>query len=111
MPGARTRREMTRGPELCAFSTAAPSTDNRRLHATDRLADGLAVLHLHVAADDRIDRQPLDLPTAPWGRLVLCVQLVGVDRRFFVHVDDGDVAVRTEANCPLFRVHLPDPGR
>src|SRR3954470_1746423 len=99
-------------PEPCALATEPTlSADDRRLHAADRLADGLAVLHLHVAANDRIDRQPLDLPTAPGRWFILAVQLVGVDRRFFIHVDDGDVSVRTEANCPLLRVHLPDLGR
>src|SRR3954453_11738659 len=110
-PGRQGPSRNAAGTRAVPASTAVPSIDDRRLHATDRLAEGVAVLLLRVAADDRIDRQPLDLPTAPRGRLVLAVQLVGVDRRFFVHVDDGDVAVRTEANCPLLRVHLPDLRR
>src|SRR4051794_38442588 len=37
------------------------SVEDRRLHFSDRLADRLAVLHLHVAAHDRVDRHALHL--------------------------------------------------
>src|ERR1700731_295450 len=83
-----------------------PSVDDRRLH----LADRLAVLHLHVAAHDGVDRHALDLPAAPWRRVVLAVQLVRVDRSFLVHVDDGEVAVRAEADRALLGILLPPLG-
>src|SRR5262249_5331021 len=64
----------------------ARSIDDRQLHLADHAADRLAVLHLHVAAHDGVDRHALDLPAAPRRRMVLGVQLVRVDRRLLVHV-------------------------
>src|ERR671930_1628388 len=43
-------------------------TADRQLHLADHLADRLAVVRLHVAAHDCVDRHALDLPAAPRRR-------------------------------------------
>src|SRR5262249_53138840 len=94
-PGWRMRR--TRGSAACVRRLI----DDRGLHLADHLADRLAILHLHVAAHDGIDRQPFDFPPAPRRRVVLAVQLVGIDRRLLVHVDDRQVAVGPNSDRAL----------
>src|SRR5262245_54887479 len=85
------------------------SVDDRGLHLAEHLADRFPVLHLHVAANDGVDRQALDLPAAPRRGVILAVQLSGIDRRFLVHVDDRQVAVGAEPDRALLRIHLPHP--
>src|SRR3984893_16234044 len=67
------------------------SVADRGLHLADDVADRLAILHLHVAANNRVDRDSLHLPAAPRGRLVLAVELVRVDRHFLLHFDQAHV--------------------
>ena len=60
-----------------------------------------------MAAHDGVNRHPFDLPTVPRGRFVLAMKFVDVDGTFFVHIDDRDVAVGSEADRALLRINLP----
>src|SRR5205823_5517295 len=99
-----------RGVSILARPRAVSAYD-RRLHLADDLADRLAILHLHVAANNSVDRNALDLPAAPRRGLVLAVKLVGIDRHLFVHIDDRNVSIRAEPDGALLRIHLPDLRR
>src|SRR4030095_12875196 len=77
----------------------------------DRLATGLAVSHLDVAAYDGQYRRAFDFPPMPWRRFVLAVEFVDVDRAFLVHIDNRDVAVGAEADGAFLRVNLPNLSR
>src|SRR5581483_8946028 len=55
-------------------------------------------------------RHAFDLPAVPRRGFVFAVQLVDVDRRFLVHIDDGDVAVGAETDRAFLRIDLPDFG-
>src|SRR5262245_50878023 len=83
---------------------------DRSLHLDAYPDDRLAVLHLHFAAHDGVDRQALDLPAAPRRRMILAVQLLRIHGRLLVHVDDGEIAVGAQSDRAFLRIHLPDLG-
>src|SRR5262249_26046759 len=97
-------------PDATVIFRTGRSVDDRRLHLADHLPDRLAILHLHVASHDRVNRHAFDLPAAPWRRMVLAVQFFRVDCRFLVHIDDGEIAVGAEPDRAFLRIHLPDLG-
>src|SRR5262245_3272676 len=92
------------------LSSRRRRSEDRSLHLADHPADRLAVLHLHVAAHDGVDRQAFDLPAAPRRRMILAVQLLRIDGRLLVHVDDGEIAIGAEPDRALLGIHLPDLG-
>src|SRR4030095_5096032 len=80
-------------------------------HATDGSAARLAFPHLDMAAHDGVNRHTFDLPTVPWGRLVLAMHFVDVDGAFLVHIDNRDIAVGSETDRALLWIDLPHPRR
>src|SRR6202048_3972675 len=100
-----------REPRDHAIRGGGLRTQHGVLYAADRLADGLAVAHLNVAANDGADRNSLHLPAVPWRGLVFAVQLGCIDGRFLVHVENGDVAVGAQATGALPGIDLPHPRR
>src|ERR687896_2752044 len=85
--------------------------DQRLEHTADRFATRLAIAHLHMTSHNGAYRHAFDLPTMPWGRLVFAMQLVYVDGAFFIHIDDGDIAVGAKPDCAFLRVDLPNLSR
>src|ERR1700722_11558135 len=88
-----------------------------RRHLLDRVngAAGAArfllqdsVLHHEPAAHDGMDRQCRGLPSMPWRNLGARLDQRVVDGPGPLEVDDGDIGVRADRQCPLARIKPPD---
>jgi hypothetical protein len=55
--------------------------------------NGFSVAHLDVPTDDCEYGQSLNSPPMPRSRPILAMKFVGIDRSFFIHIDNSYISV------------------